>query len=184
MASKPKFSKGVIRRATSWLPQLELVMLSLFALWISTASSAIAHPTPAPSGVTSTRDVGSRSPSVGPVVQIHNGPHPGSLEIRATQVTELAPNLMVERQRADGSYEMLRYLDLSSMKLVESCDQPIKTCVRVDKRGLRPKPWSGMSCSSQCNANCDRNVRLHGRFRFVVTTCDGRTRFEGAVFPL
>jgi hypothetical protein len=57
-------------------------------------------------------------------------------------------------------------------------------CVRVDDRGLRPVAWSGMSCSSQCNHSCDKNVRLHGHYRFVVRSCDGKTRFEGPVFEL
>jgi hypothetical protein len=56
--------------------------------------------------------------------------------------------------------------------------------VKIDERGLRPVPWSGMSCSSQCNGNCDRNYPLFGRFRFVVVSCDGATRFEGPVFEL
>jgi hypothetical protein len=119
-----------------------------------------------------------------PAVQVRNGPRPGSLELRATGTAELDPELIVERQLGDGSFEPLQHLDLGSMKLVTSCDQRANTCVRVDERGLRPLPWSGMSCSSQCNHSCDKNVRLRGRFRFVVKSCDGSTRFEGPVFEL
>jgi hypothetical protein len=117
-------------------------------------------------------------------VQVRNGPSPGSLELRVNGTVDLAPELIVERQRADGSFEPLQNLDLGSMKLVTSCDQRINMCVRVDEHGLRPVPWSGMSCSSQCNHTCDKNVRLYGRFRFVVRSCDGETRFEGPVFEL
>jgi hypothetical protein len=112
---------------------------------------------------------------------------PGSQRIKSGLTRssgELATELIVERQLGDGSFEPVQNLDLSSMKLVTSCDQRINTCVRVDESGLRPLPWSGMSCSSQCNRSCDKNVRLHGRFRFVVTSCDGKTRFEGPVFEL
>lgn len=121
---------------------------------------------------------------VGSPVQIRNGPRPGSLDIRAAQPVALAPDLLVERQRADGSFEAIRNLDLDSLHLAASCAQTPAACVRVDANGLRPIPWSGMSCSSQCRRICDKNVRLHGRFRFVVLSCDRRTRYEGAVFAL
>ena len=100
------------------------------------------------------------------------------------KTVELDPELIVEQQLSDGSFQPLQNLDLGSMKLVTSCDQQIKACVRVDERGFRPVPWSGMSCSSQCNHSCDKNVRLYGRYRFVVRPCDGKTRFEGPVFEL
>ena len=117
-------------------------------------------------------------------VEIRNGPNPGSLELRVKGVVELDPDLIVERQLGDGSFQPVQNLDLSSMKLVASCDQSIGRCVRVDDGGLRPVAWSGMSCSSQCNHSCDKNVRLSGRYRFVVRSCDGQTRFEGPVFEL
>jgi hypothetical protein len=109
---------------------------------------------------------------------------PGALELRTHGTVELSSDLIVERQRDDGSFEPLLHLDLDSMKLVATCDQHPNACVKVDERGLRPVPWSGMSCSAQCNATCDKNVRLHGRFRFVVLSCDGGTRFEGPIFKL
>lgn len=125
------------------------------------------------------------APASGLIVEVLNGPSPGSVEIRANQAVDLAPELMVEWQRADGSFELEHeHLDSGSMKLVTSCGQRVDTCIRVDERGLRPVPWTGMSCSSQCNGNCDRNFLLSGRFRFVVTTCDGRLRFTGPVFEL
>lgn len=117
-------------------------------------------------------------------VEIHNGPAPGALELRAHGTIELAPKLIVEQQRDDGSFKRVPYLDRDTMRLVASCDQRPGTCVQVDERGLRPVPWTGMSCSSQCNRRCDKNVPLHGRFRFVVMSCDGATRFEGPVFEL
>ncbi|WP_316202574.1 MULTISPECIES: hypothetical protein [unclassified Bradyrhizobium] len=122
--------------------------------------------------------------TVSDAVEIRNGPTPGALELRAHGTVELAPELIVEQQRDDGSFKRVSYLDHDGIKLVASCDQRPSTCVKVDERGLRPEPWSGMSCSSQCNRKCDRNVPLHGRFRFVVMSCDGATRFEGPVFEL
>jgi hypothetical protein len=119
-----------------------------------------------------------------PAVEIRNGPIAGSIELATRATVELAPELIVEKQLADGSFQPLRNLDLGTMKLVTSCDQKISGCVKVGERGFRPVPWSGMSCSSQCNHSCDKNVRLYGRFRFVVRSCDGKTRFEGPVFEL
>ncbi|MGJ4886407.1 MULTISPECIES: hypothetical protein [unclassified Bradyrhizobium] len=115
-------------------------------------------------------------------VEIRNGPTFGELELRAHGTVELASELIVEEQRADGTFERAGDLDRDSLKLVASCDQPPGTCVRIDERGLRPKPWTGMSCSAQCARGCDRNFPMYGRFRFVVKSCDGRTRFEGPVF--
>ncbi|GLH82480.1 hypothetical protein SSBR45G_73890 [Bradyrhizobium sp. SSBR45G] len=112
-------------------------------------------------------------------VEIINGPTPGELALRAHGTVELAPELIVEEQRDDGSFGRVLDLDGGTMKLVASCDQRAGSCVTIDERGLRPEPWSGMSCSAQCNGNCDRNYPLSGRFRFVVMSCDGRTRFEG-----
>jgi hypothetical protein len=120
--------------------------------------------------------------SASAAVEIRNGPTPGELELRAHGSVELAPELIVEQQRDDGSFERVSHLDHDTIKLVASCDQRPGTCVKVDERGLRPVPWSCVSCSSQCNGNCDRNVPLYGRFRFVVMSCDGATRFEGPVF--
>jgi hypothetical protein len=122
--------------------------------------------------------------SASAAVEIRNGPTPGALELRAHGTVELAPELIVEEQRDDGSFERVQYLDGDAIRLVASCDQRPGTCVKIDERGLRPVPWSGMSCSSQCNGNCDRNYPLFGRFRFVVVSCDGATRFEGPVFEL
>lgn len=44
-----------------------------------------------------------KRPYPGPAspVEVSNGPSPGSLEIRATRPTALAPELIVERQRPD-----------------------------------------------------------------------------------
>lgn len=118
-------------------------------------------------------------------VVIRNQSVAGAIEIVAEgAAVDLAPELIVERQLADESFQPVQNLDLGSMKLVASCAQSAAGCVRVDERGFRPVPWSGMSCSSQCNRSCDKNQRLSGRFRFVVKSCDGKTRYEGPVFEL
>ncbi|WP_420140122.1 hypothetical protein [Sphingomonas sp.] len=118
-----------------------------------------------------------------PSIQVINGQRPGSVEIRAGRPTDLAPVLIIERQRPDGSFEVVQNLDLGSLHLVKSCDQPIKRCVQINSR-LHPVSWSGMSCTAQCQKICDKNTRLHGRFRFVVFSCDRKKRYEGASFSL
>jgi|GEM_PF-2735478 len=123
-------------------------------------------------------------PVPGSIVEVKNGPTPGSVEIRANEAVDLAPELMVERQLDDGALMLLEGLDVDSMKLVTFCGQPVGACVRVDERGLRPVPWTGMSSCSQCTNRCDWNFPLGGRFRFVVTTCDGKQRFAGPFFEL
>jgi hypothetical protein len=115
---------------------------------------------------------------------IRNGTAPGSLELVLDGVDpiELDAELMVEQRMDDGTFLKLQHLDLSSMKLFESCTHDDRKCVQVDARGIRPVPWSGMSCSSQCNGNCDKNVPQYGTFRFAVKTCDGSRKYEGPLF--
>ena len=126
------------------------------------------------------------APESSPTVEIINGPIPGSLEIKANGVIDLASELIVEQLLDDGSFEPIQSLDEGSMKLVTACFQPepVGRCVRIDERGLRPVPWSGMSCGAQCSMACGKNVPLSGKFRFVVTSCDGTRRFEGPIFEL
>jgi hypothetical protein len=172
------------------MPSLLWLLAGLFLL-----ESCQSETSPSPSlRATESMPQGQRAPSahmaepppsvIARAVEVRNGPNPGSLELRVHGIVELNADLIVERQLSDGSFQPIQNLDLRSMKLVTSCDQPLGTCVRVDERGLRPVAWSGMSCSSQCNHICDKNVLLYGRYRFVVRSCDGTTRFEGPVFEL
>lgn len=124
------------------------------------------------------------TPARGPRVEVRNGATPGSLEIVAHDAISLDAKLIVERATSTGGFEPVP-LDLDSMRLVESCSDKIGTCVALEAgRTLKPVPWSGMSCSSQCNQTCDKNVYRAGRHRFVVVACDGKQRFEGPVFEM
>jgi hypothetical protein len=157
------------------MPMTRLVAAPLRALTcLLTCVFALAWPAPAPATYA----------SASATIEIFNGPTPGELELRTHGTAELAPELLVEQQRDDGSFRRVPYLDRDMIRLVASCDQRPGTCVTIDERGLRPLPWSGMSCSSQRNRNCDKNVPMHGRLRFVVMLCDGTTRFEGRMFEL
>jgi hypothetical protein len=143
----------------------------------ATAAPLAAAPRPAPAP--------ERAAPPPVVVVVRNGASPGSLEIEARAAVELDARLIVERQTKDGGWEPLANLDLDSLKLVEACTDKPGACVTLAAgRTLRPVPWSGMSCSSQCNGTCDKNVQREGRHRFVVQTCDGKARFEGPPFEL
>jgi hypothetical protein len=118
-------------------------------------------------------------------VIVRNASQSGAVEIVAQAPVQLDANLIVERQTKDGGWEPLIHLDLDSMKLVETCGEKVGACVSLDAgRTLRPVPWSGMSCSSQCNDSCNKNVPRTGIHRFVVKTCDGAERFEGPPFDM
>ena len=117
-------------------------------------------------------------------VQILNGEVPGSLEVKASHPTKLAPELGVERQQKDGTFVPVINLDLSTMLLVTRCRQQLGKFVIVDEKGMKPVPWSGMSCSSQCNGTCDKNVPLEGHFHFVVHSYKDKTKFVGPIFEL
>src|SRR5262245_37124368 len=132
-------------------------LCSPFRLMICALLLAASRPGTSAAAEAESRSPASPVPTDLAAVQIRNGPAPGALELRAHGTVELSPDLIVERQRDDGSFEPLLHLDLDSMKLVTACDQRPNACVKVDERGLRPVPWSGMSCSSQCNRKCDKN---------------------------
>jgi len=119
-----------------------------------------------------------------PRVVLHNTTPAGAFEVVVQAAVSLRSRLIVERQNADGGWTPV-VLDLDSMRLVETCAQKVDACIPLEAgRTLRPVPWSGMSCSSQCNGTCDKNFPMSGTFRFVVKTCDGKERFEGAPFVL
>jgi len=122
------------------------------------------------------------APESSPTVEIRNGPSPGWLKIKPNGDIDLASELIVEQLLDDGSFKPLQNLDGGSMKLVTACGQNVGGCVRIDKCGIQPVRWSGMSCSAQCNYACKKDSVLRGKFRFVVTSCDGTRRFEGSVF--
>ena len=76
---------------------------------------------------------------------------------------------------------------VDNLELVERCGEPKNASCRTLAAGgsIRPVPWTGYSCSSQCNAACRANVYYGpGRFRFVVEDCPQTHRFDGPLFEL
>jgi len=78
--------------------------------------------------------------------------------------------------------------EVTDLTLIEHCGQALPTagCLRLAHGAkLHPVRWNGLSCGSQCPANCRANVFLGpGRFRFVVSQCDGKRTFPGPAFEM
>ncbi|MCL2591518.1 MAG: hypothetical protein FWD67_11780, partial [Betaproteobacteria bacterium] len=135
---------------------LRWLLVCAFSFALAVSCSAEPEPPDASSALTAQ----SPAPVPSPTVKVLNGSVPGSLEIVADGVIDLASDLIVERLNDDGSFVPLQNLDGDSMKLVTSCEYCVRTdergqwfgqcqqvgkCVRIDERGLRPVPWRGMT---------------------------------------
>ncbi len=125
-----------------------------------------------------------------PALSITNG-KPGVFTLAAKSAVKLRVLASIEGLR-DGKWsDVSRSFDLGAgFRLVAQCDthRPEKpaaqACVELAAgTQLVPVPWSGMSCSSQCNKLCDKNAPLPaGDYRLVVTSCDGATTYTGPAF--
>jgi len=133
--------------------------------------------TPAPPVTYTARDVALPPPPV--VVTVMT---PGAFEIENTTraPVKLATEARIERDGAP--------LDaVDDYRLVEDCSAKPDACVEIPAGAtLRPVPWTGFSCSSQCNQNCDKNVWMGGAasFRFAVKTCDGARTIRTPAFTM
>ncbi len=108
---------------------------------------------------------------------------PGSFEVENQGPDiELAWTVTVQRY-VDGQWTDT----VTDLALAEACGQaPGSGCVRLaHSTKIRPKPWNGLTCGSQCPAACRANVYAGpGRFRFVVSSCDRRKKFTGPAFEM
>ena len=119
-----------------------------------------------------------------PVIVVTNG-KPGAFTIVANATTKLATLARIEAMRDGKWVDVSRGFDAGDgYRLIEACDPKPPTCFDMAAGAKRvPVPWSGMSCSSQCNGTCDKNGPLPaGDYRLVVTTCDGTIPFTGPTF--
>lgn len=116
---------------------------------------------------------------------------PGEFELSTSTGAAVATKTRVERKDTSGSWTPLEQLDLGNgYRLVASCavaSPPACTTISAGA-ALHPVPWQGLSCSSQCNRDCDKNVWLGaGTFRLVVSPCAGddkSTETAGPAFEL
>lgn len=121
-----------------------------------------------------------------PAVTITNG-KPGEFKLDAKSAVKLKTLASIEMLR-DGKWTNVSdRFDLGDgYRLVERCDGKPGACLDLAAgASLSPVPWTGYSCSSQCNKSCDKNVQYgEGDYRLVVTSCDGKATFTGPTFHL
>ena len=84
--------------------------------------------------------------------------------------------------KRDGKWTAMPVDVGDGYKLVAACTPNPDRC-NENKGKHEPVPWTGMSCSSQCNGTCDKNAPLPaGEYRLVVRTCDGAQTIAGPSF--
>jgi hypothetical protein len=122
-----------------------------------------------------------------PALSITNG-KPGVFTLEAKSPIKVRVLASIESLRDNKWSDVSGSFDLGAgYRLVAKCEtrRPVKPAAKdcIEITHLEPVPWSGMSCSSQCNGTCDKNGPLPaGDYRLVVTSCDGATTFTGEAF--
>jgi hypothetical protein len=116
-------------------------------------------------------------------VVVRNLSQPGAFEIenRGADI-QLAWPVTIQRY-AKGQWTD----EVADVTVADKCGQkPQGGCVPLPHGAkLRPVRWNGLNCGSQCAATCRANVYLGpGRFRFVVSACDGKRKFPGPAFEM
>jgi hypothetical protein len=82
----------------------------------------------------------------------------------------------------DGKWQSMPVDAGRGYRLLSGCGDIKDTCITVATK-IEPVPWTGMSCSSQCNKTCDKNAPLAaGDYRLVVKTCDDGKPIAGPSF--
>jgi hypothetical protein len=94
---------------------------------------------------------------------------------------ELSSRISIERRDSD----QWRTAPVENLFLVEACSSaPVPPCVGLSPGNiLKPVPWTGNTCTSQCPVPCDLDNSLRpGTYRFVITACDRSTRYYSPAF--
>jgi len=115
-------------------------------------------------------------------IKVTNLAKPGSVSVSNTGPAIRVKRRIVVEQQASGKWVPTdAYFDL-----IGYCGDPARQdCRELKGETIEVVPWTGYSCSAQCARPCRENSYLGpGAFRFVVVTCDGKQRFEGAPFEL
>ena len=105
-----------------------------------------------------------------------------SVEDHGESDVSLRTAVIVETQAPAGAFEP--GASEGSLALRPDCEHAAETCVTLAPGGeLRPPSWNGTWGDMQCD--CERCAPADpGTYRFVVVTCDGEHRIEGAPFVL
>lgn len=153
-------------RPTCVPTEMRALVMLVAVVWFAACTAATAGPSPS--------------------VTITNG-KPGAFMIHVRAATALRTVASIEGVR-DGMWASVaaRLDGGDGYRLVARCDAKPGACITLAAGAtLAPVPWSGMSCSSQCNATCDKNAPLAaGDYRLVLTSCDGKQTFTGPVFKM
>ncbi len=120
--------------------------------------------------------------AAGQVVEIEVSKTFGEIQlVNRGAAIQLSSEVKVE-QMVDGKWQQT---PVANLYLISSCTQsPAPACVLLAANAsLRPVPWRGNYCSSQCMANCNLDGPVPpGTYRYVVTSCDRKRRFYSAAF--
>jgi hypothetical protein len=115
--------------------------------------------------------------------------------------TSGAPGSLVITNHGSAEIQLIRAIKIehktgdrwqpveAEFKLVADCAEvPAKAdkCVRLaSQASLTVVPWTGFSCSGQCNRSCRANVKYPaGRYRFVVASCSDGVAHTSDPFEL
>jgi len=114
-------------------------------------------------------------------VSVRNLTIPGAFEV-VNKGGEVSLSSHVQVQRLfNGTWQN----EGTDVRLVRSCNSSqIPDCITLHRgERLRPPPWNGLSCASQCAADCRGNwMSPPGTFRFLVISCSGGKSFAGPAF--
>lgn len=113
---------------------------------------------------------------------IEVGPRFGEFRVvNIGDVVRLRSAVLVERQLG----EQWQGVPVSNLELRETClGAPSPPCVEIGaKKTLRPVPWTGNFCSSQCPNPCRLDGSAPpGRYRFLVVSCQGDQTYASSPF--
>jgi len=126
---------------------------------------------------------GGKPAAAGPAIVVRNLDTPGALVIENHGPTAMLRDRFAVESQHEGTWEDTGIdLELSGQRprgQQETCEE-----LRAGA-GLRPARWSGWTCGGQFTQPCRQTAYIGpGTFRFVVSSCDGKHRWEGPPFEL
>lgn len=117
-----------------------------------------------------------------PVIEVRLLDGFGAFEVVNRGAAVSLESAVVVEQQSSGAWKKI---PVTNFYLIARCQTGFKQkCVSfAGGATLKPVPWRGWHCYSQCPSSCRVDGPAPpGTYRFVVTTCDGRHRFESKPF--
>lgn len=115
---------------------------------------------------------------------------PGMFALHAPRALRVSTLARIEYQTLDGRWTGYDSADsANTYRLLDACPETAGTIAacRLLAAGeaVVPVPWSGQSCSGQCDATCPAETFHAGIHRLVVLGCDdSNARHEGPPFQM